>query len=88
MSDKLLISICTGTLCYVMGGAELPLLDDHLTEEEREKVEIKGVPCLDCCNHSDSPKAPFVLVGEQLLSEATIIKVVSEIREQLKSKEA
>lgn len=80
---KLTVKICTGTLCYVMGGAELQLIDEYLPEEILDRVDIKGAPCLDHCNHCDGPKAPFVEVGGKVISEASVTKVVEAIKEEL-----
>ena len=85
MKDKVIVKICTGTLCYVMGGADLQLLEEYLTPELMERVEVSGAPCLDYCNHDSSAKAPFVKVGDRIISEATITKVVDAIKEELKS---
>lgn len=82
---KISVKICTGTLCYVMGGSELQLLEDHLSEEVLAQVDIQGSPCLDCCNREDSAKAPFVKVNERIVSEASITKVVEVIVEELKA---
>lgn len=84
MDEKLEVKICTGTLCYVMGGAELQLLDEHLPEDILRKVDIKGSPCLDCCNRQDSQRAPFVMVGGELVCEASIPKLVNIIKTKLK----
>lgn len=84
MDNKLSVRICTGTLCYVMGGADLQLLSDYLPEELACKVDIKGSPCLDCCNREDAPKAPFVKVGETIISEANISKVIDAIKAEIK----
>lgn len=82
--DKAIVKICTGTLCYVMGGSELQLLGDYIPEELKEKVEIKGATCLDFCNQMGSGKAPFVTVNDQVVCNATIAKVLSVIQDQLK----
>lgn len=82
---KISVKICTGTLCYVMGGSELQLLEDHLSAQMLERVEIQGSPCLDCCNREDSAKAPFVKVGDRIVSEASITKVIEVIAEELNS---
>lgn len=84
MEKKVVVKICTGTLCYVMGGAELQLIDEHLSEEVQEMVDIKGAPCLEHCNHCDGPKAPFVEVNGRIISEASVTKVVDAINEELK----
>ncbi len=83
MKEKVMVKICTGTLCYLMGGADLQLLEEHLTPEMIDRVEVSGSPCLDCCNHDSSAKAPFVMVGDRLISEANITKIVDAIREEL-----
>ncbi len=83
MEKKLIVKICTGTLCYVMGGAELQVIDEYLPEELLDKLDIKGAPCLDHCNKCDGPKAPFVEVGDKVVSEATVEKVVAAIKEAL-----
>ncbi len=81
--EKLTVRICTGTLCYVMGGSELQLLGDYLPTSLADRVEIRGATCLDFCNQEGKGRAPFVLVGEELVTEATVTKVVETIRQQL-----
>lgn len=79
---KVLVKICSGTLCYVMGGAELQLLGDSLPEDVAKNVEIRGAACLDCCNKPEVGKAPFVMVGDVIIAGATVEKVVDEIVKQ------
>ncbi len=31
------VKICTGTACYVMGGSDLFLIEEKLSDEERKK---------------------------------------------------
>ncbi len=83
MGKKLTVKICTGTLCYVMGGADLQLLDEQLPAELLAQVDIMGSPCLDCCNRDDSAQAPFVRVGDRIVSGATLSKVIEVIKEEL-----
>lgn len=83
MKDKVIVKICTGTMCYVMGGAELQLLDEHMPTELADRVEISGAPCLDICNQGNGARAPFVKVGGRVISEATINKVIAAVREEL-----
>lgn len=82
--EKVIVKICTGTLCYVMGGSELQLLGEYVPEEIQDKVEIKGATCLDFCNAVGSAKAPFVTVNDKVVSNATIAKVLNVIQEELK----
>ncbi len=82
MEKKIEVKICTGTLCYVMGGADLQLLDEHLPEELVDRVVIKGSPCLEHCNNKDTnAKAPYVEINGKVMSDATVIKVVNAIKE-------
>ena len=86
MGEKLLeVKICTCTLCYVMGGADLQSIDEHISEELLDRIEIKGVTGMDECNNikEGGPQAPFVMVGNQVIAEATIAKVVEQINSLL-----
>ncbi len=82
MDKKLEVKICTGTMCYVMGGADLQLLDEHLSAGILDQIDIKGSPCLACCNKDDR-KAPFVMVGEEIISSASIQSVTDAIKKHL-----
>lgn len=82
--QKVVVKICTGTLCYVMGGSELQLLSDYIPSDLAPSVEIKGATCLDYCNQSGSGKAPFVLVNDTVVENATIAKVITAIEQELK----
>lgn len=73
------VQICTGTLCHVMGGAELPGLEDHLPEEIKSKVMIKGMICANYCTETNQ-KPPFVLINGELMSEASIDKIIRYIQ--------
>ena len=81
--EKLTVQICTGTLCYIMGGSELQLLGEYLPETLADKVEIRGATCLDICNQEGKGKAPDVLVGDELITGATVAKVVEAIKQKI-----
>jgi NADH:ubiquinone oxidoreductase subunit E len=82
---KIKISICTGTACYVMGASELLLLKENLPENLKNKVIIEGVTCLDKCKNPKNGKSPFVIVDDELISDATINKVIEKITEKVKT---
>lgn len=87
MEKKLEVKICTGTLCYVMGGADLQVIDEHIPEHLLDMIEIKGAPCLDYCNRPEvGAKAPYVEIGGEVMSDATVIKVVNAIKKALENK--
>ncbi|MDR1399762.1 MAG: NAD(P)H-dependent oxidoreductase subunit E [Treponema sp.] len=77
--EKIDVSICTGTSCYVMGGSELLLLEEYLTPEQRALVELKGVTCLDLCRDAQYGKAPFVKINGQPMDRASTQSVLERI---------
>lgn len=80
-TKKIKVSICTGTACYVMGGSEILVIEDSLPKNLKDIVEIEGITCLEKCKNSVYGKPPFVLVNDQIISEATLGKVLEKINE-------
>ncbi len=80
---KIKVSICTGTTCYVMGASELLLLEDELSEDIKEKVEIEGLTCLELCKGGSNSKAPYVLIDGEVHEEATLQSVIEKIKEKV-----
>jgi len=78
--EKVKVSICTGTACFVMGGSEILLIEDQLPDDLKGKVEVEGVTCLEKCKDSSCGKAPFVIVNGEVVSQATITSVIEKIR--------
>lgn len=76
---KVLVEICVGTACYVMGASELMLIEDYLTPEQKERVEIKGTTCLDVCQHPEHGKAPFVRIDGQVYDRVDVRLLVDLI---------
>lgn len=82
------VHICTGTTCFVMGGADILLLEDTVSEElekygiSREEMSrrltISGNPCTGHCRHSKL-KPPFVIVNGELIAEADLQKVMDRV---------
>lgn len=63
----------------------MQLLEEHLTPEMMDQVEISGSPCLDFCNRGDEAKAPFAMVNNRVVSDASISKIIKAINEELES---
>jgi NADH:ubiquinone oxidoreductase subunit E len=76
MSQKVKIVICTGTHCFVMGGSDLLLLEDHVPEGIKQNVSIEGSNCLGFCEDRTKGKAPFVEINGVLMEQATIPKIL------------
>jgi len=68
-----------------MGAGNLISLEEYLDEDVARHVEISGSSCIDLCKSEQYRNAPFVKVNDILISEATVHKVVEEIKRQLKS---
>lgn len=83
MAQKIRVVVCSGTACYVMGASEILLLEEHLTPEQKERVEIEGTNCLGFCKDAQNGKAPYVTINGILLSSATIPGVIEKIQELL-----
>jgi NADH:ubiquinone oxidoreductase subunit E len=80
--SKLAVKICLGTTCFVMGGSELQELPEKLPASYKKLVSISGCPCLGQCGAA-ATRAPYVLIGDELLSEASIEKILKKITEKL-----
>ncbi len=80
------VKICVGTVCYIMGGAELMLVKEHLSPSEVEQVEIEGITCLGLCKNYN-PSTPYVMIDGEVLSSVTLDKLLKAIRTKLQSVE-
>lgn len=80
--EKIIVEICTGTACYVVGGAELLTIEDYLTEEEVGMIQVKGSSCLDLCS-GDDPATPYAIVDGNTLEKATVDLLAEEIRKAI-----
>ena len=81
---KISVYVCTGTTCFVMGGANLQELNDIIPKKYGDKVEVMPSNCLGLCSINwEYSKAPYVKVNEEVVSEATAEKVLEEIDRQL-----
>ena len=68
--EKINVKICVGTMCYVMGGAELRDTIESLPQNILEHLNVSYSPCLGCGKGEQAP--PFIEVkGKQLLSRRT-----------------
>ncbi|HNV52023.1 MAG TPA: (2Fe-2S) ferredoxin domain-containing protein [Tenuifilaceae bacterium] len=85
MKKNVDIVICSGTLCYLMGGAELQMLNEHLPLELKDRVNIKGSPCLNLCDFPENGRPPFAKINGRNLSQVTIQSLIAEIQNELNS---
>ncbi|MEG1498443.1 MAG: NAD(P)H-dependent oxidoreductase subunit E [Bacteroidales bacterium] len=81
---KILIEICVGTSCYVMGASELMLIEEHLSPLQKEKVEVKGTTCLDVCQNKENGHAPFVRVDGDVYANMNVERLLHVIDERIR----
>jgi NADH:ubiquinone oxidoreductase subunit E len=80
---KLKVDICMGTTCHIFGAADLMRVAELVPEAQRGSLEIRGVNCLAACRDDNFGGAPFVRIGERIISKATVNDVLEEIERQL-----
>jgi len=85
MGKVVRVRICVGTSCYLLGGASLLELEHSLPEEVKNLIEIEVCPCLGLCKDALQGRPPFVIVGEKLIVEADMSKVIEEIVRQIRN---
>ncbi len=79
--DKLRVSVCVGTSCYLKGSQKLlQKLLNYVRDKELENlVDIRATFCFEKCD-----KGPNVQVGEKKIMKSTYDLVCAEINNQLK----
>ena len=79
-TEKTTVKVCLGTSCYAKGSYKIlaDLIESVKSEEWAKNVEVMGTFCTENCGHS-----PNVLVGDQLVSEATTEKVIEALKTQI-----
>lgn len=73
------IKICCGTHCYIMGGAELQLLQEKLPPRLNAMVTIKGDQCLELCKDRKNGQPPFVTINQTIMASATSDKIIKHL---------
>lgn len=82
--EKISVKVCMGTTCFVMGGANLQELTEIIPRKYGDKVEVSASPCLGMCSIQwHYSKAPYVKIGEDIIMEATVEKVLEAVDKKL-----
>ncbi len=82
--ESIEVKICSGTTCFVMGSSFLNELYDLIPQKYGEKVTVIQSLCLGQCSIKDThSKAPYVKVGDEIVSEATVEKVLAVIEKKV-----
>ena len=70
-----------GTMCYMMGGANLRAVIEGLSDEERQCVDISYSPCLGLCDNAGEP--PYIKLNDKIISGVSKVGLMNIIREEL-----
>lgn len=82
-AEKISLELCFGTTCFVMGASKLQEIETLIPPQYRNRVEVKAHTCLDLCKNSAYMKAPFVKINGEIISEATVEKVLKAIESKV-----
>lgn len=64
--EQLVVEICAGTSCYLLGSQDLIDAVETLPSEKRAKIDLRGVSCLAACG-----RGPNVRIKGVVLSNMT-----------------
>ena len=74
------VVICTGTACYVMGAASLLSVKEEVDAELSARIQLSGCSCMGFCKQQGQGRAPFAKVNETVITDATLNKLIAEIK--------
>lgn len=81
---KVEVKVCLGTTCFVMGASNMQELLEIIPEKYQDKAEVSGSLCLGLCyKNQEYSKAPYVMVDDEVIEEATVEKVLESIEGKL-----
>jgi len=82
-AKSVLVKICAGTHCYLMGGSELQLFSEYLPDNLKNNIRVVGSACLGFCDAQDGCKPPFVMVNDHILHQATVQCLLDLVKKEL-----
>lgn len=77
------LEVCLGTTCFVMGAQELAALEDHFPESWRKQVEVRAAGCFGQCHQKGQGLGPFIRLDGEVIGGATPELVLSRLEEKL-----
>lgn len=75
---NLLVEICSGTSCHLLGSQALFAAVESLPKDKRERIEVREVACLQGCK-----QGPSVRVGGRALANVTPERLLAALTESL-----
>lgn len=83
MMKKVNVKICVGTMCYVMGGAELRDVIESLPQNILEHLNISYSPCLECGESEQAP--PFIEVNGKRIADVSKNSLIQIVKEEVRN---
>jgi len=80
--EKLLVEICAGTACLLLGSQDLFAAIDALPEPIRQQIDLCEVTCLHCCR-----QGPNVRIAGNVMSNMKPDRLMEIIEDCLRSQE-
>ncbi|MFO3726850.1 hypothetical protein [Butyricimonas sp. Marseille-P3923] len=80
--EKVNLKICVGTMCYVMGGAELRDVIESLPQNITEHLNVSYSPCLGCSKGEEAP--PFIEINGKRVAGVSKNSLIRIIKEELR----
>lgn len=80
--EKVNLKICVGTMCYVMGGAELRDVVESLPQNIIEHLNVSYSPCLGCGKGEETP--PFIEINGKRVAGGSKNSLIRIIKEELR----
>ena len=75
---SLVVEICMGTACHLLGSQDLFNAVEALPADRRARIDLRGVACLQSCR-----KGPSVRINGVVLTEMTPDRLVGVINDNL-----
>ena len=79
ISPMVVVEICMGTACHLMGTQGLMDVLDSLPQDMRRCIEVKGITCLNSCG-----KGPNIKINGSLLTNLTPDALLDALQDSLK----
>ena len=80
---KIELKICVGTMCYVMGGAELRDTLENLPNEIKQHLDVSFSTCLGYCDKMKDP--PYVELNGRMIAGASKLSLIQVLKEEIRN---
>ena len=82
-SEQVVVEICVGTTCFVLGAAEFETIEQRIESRWPGKVDVRASRCLGLCKGGQFNGAPYVKINSVPIGKANAELILSLIQEIL-----